>query len=129
MCRECYTEQSRTNGGRFPSMRRRVYREHATRKREQPPAPANLLEAPMEHLWFETDRVFAFIKEEAGDTARMELSKVPGMASRWDGWRGRPFVRFDHADELLCVLGLWIGDLGDPHFSGSGKHYPILEAV
>lgn len=136
MCRSCYAEEMRSPDGR---RRQQILQQaararaanvaKAARRRAQADQPGDLMNASMDHLWFEAEKVLEFIRAEAGETARTELSKSDRMAARWDAWRGRPWLRFDQVDELLCVLGLWVGDLGEPIYSGSASRYPVLEAV
>lgn len=137
MCRSCYHEEMRSPDGRrrqqalqqaARARQANVTKAHMRKLAKRTP-PVDLMSAPMNHLWLEADKVFDFIAAEVGQTARMELSKHPGMAARWDTWRGRGWLRYDQVDEMLCVLGLWIGDLGEPTWSGSDKRYPVLEAV
>lgn len=123
MCRKCWdAERMREADGRWRARER-------ARMEARNPANVDLLAAPMNHLWFETSKVFDYIEANVGSTVRLELSKHGSLAGRWDAWRGRPWLRFDSVDEVMCVLGLWVGDLGDPIWSGSEKRYPVLEAA
>ena len=79
-----------------------------------------------DHLWYDRRRVVEFILAEVGESARTELTKSPPLMHQWDAWRTRPFIRFDKVDEVLSALGLWVGDLGDPIYTGSAKRYPRL---
>jgi len=128
MCRNCYLVEMRAGDGKFKPVRRKPIITKSTRPAPVPPSIDPLL-IPQHHLWFERDRVFAYIKDEVGDSARMELSKNPSMEARWDTWRSRMWLRFDQVDDMLCALGLWVGDLGEPRYSGSEKRYPVLEAA
>lgn len=136
MCRECYLREMRSPDGR---LRQAALTQAAKMRAARAPAkvaPPRMqvpdidpLLLPQGTLWFERERVFAFIEEKVGESARAELGKHKEMEDRWDSWRSRPWLRFDQVDELLCVLGLWVGDLGEPIYSGSEKRYPVLVAA
>lgn len=94
-----------------------------------PAAPDDPMMRRLDHMWFERGHVQAFIRERVGESARKELTKNDDLARAWDSWKNKPFIRFDKADEVLCALGLWTGDLGEPIYTGSSKRYPSLVAA
>lgn len=134
-CRQCFNAELRSD----PELRRRMVAQAAEASRARAERrvkreaerreTVDLMSCPMGHLWFPRERVFEYVYTEVGETVRMELSKHSKLAARWDTWRSRPWLRFDQVDELLCVLGLWVGDLGDPVYSDIVNKYPALEPV
>ena len=84
---------------------------------------------PLDHLWYESERVVAWVcsetrlkavnpmgKNEPSVMGTLTAMGEDGLVKRWylatNG--GQPYLRLDVVDNLLCALGLHLSCLGEP---------------